>query len=293
MNSQSTVREPVTVIGLGNLGRAVAATFLRNGHPTTIWNRSAAKANSLAAHGATVAAEVGDAVAASELVVIALLDPPAVTEVLNEVPAAVHGHTLVNLTSGGPEDARALARWSTEHDAQYVHGAVYAIPQTIGTAESSVNYSGSAAYERWQKPLALLGKGTFLGTDAGLASGYDVAVLAGMYGLLGGFLHAAAMARTAGIGATELTPKLVSWLTDVFPALSTFAEEIDAGNYATEQSSLAMNQAGLATIIRAGEDQGVPSDLLAPLADLIGKQVSDGHGAASLARVVEALGSNR
>jgi hypothetical protein len=33
----STTHEPVTVIGLRNLGRALAETFLRNGHATTVW----------------------------------------------------------------------------------------------------------------------------------------------------------------------------------------------------------------------------------------------------------------
>lgn len=286
----STTREPVTVIGLGNLGRALAETFLRNGHPTTVWNRSAAKAQALAARGATAAATVAEAIAASELVLVTVLDTTAAREVLTGAAEAVRGRALVNLTSGGPDDARELAHWAAEHEAEYLHGAVYAVPQTIGTTESSINYSGSAAvHQRWQTQLAILGKGTFLGTDAGRASGYDVAILAGMYGMLGGFLHATAMAQAAGISATELTPMLQSWLTDTYPALSTFAEEIDNKDYATDESSLAMNQSGLATIIRSSESQGVPADPLIPLKKLIDQQVAAGHGAASLARAVESL----
>lgn len=288
----STTPEPVTVLGLGNLGRALAETFLRNGHPTTVWNRSAAKAEALVTAGAKAATTAAEAVAAGELVVVALLDPAAAREVLAGAADAVRGRALVNLTSGGPQDARELADWAAGHGAQYLHGAVYAVPQTIGTAAASVNYSGSAdVHQRWRDRLDLLGRGTFLGTDAGRASGYDVALLAGMYGMLGGFLHAAAMARAAGVGATELTPMLVSWLTDLFPALSTFADEIDRGDYTTEESSLAMNQAGLDTIIRAGRSQGVSADPLIPLKELVDRQVADGYGAASLARVVESLGS--
>ncbi|WAL64904.1 NAD(P)-binding domain-containing protein [Amycolatopsis cynarae] len=286
----NTTLEPVAVIGLGNLGRALAETFLRNGHPTTVWNRSAAKAEALVARGATAAATAAEAVAAGELVLVALLDPQVVQEVLAGAADAVRGRALVNLTSGGPEDARELARWATEHDAEYLHGAVYAVPRTLGTAESSVNYSGSAAvYQRRRSQLDILGTSTFLGTDAGRASGYDVAILAGMYGTLGGFLHAAAMARSTGINVTELTPKLLSWLTDLFPALSTFANEIDNEDYTTEESSLAMNQSGLATITRASESQGVSAATLLPLKELIDQQVAAGHGAASLARTVESF----
>lgn len=287
-----TTPEPVTVIGLGNLGRALAETFLRNGHPTTVWNRSAAKTVALVAGGATAAATPAEAISAGELVLVALLDPAAVREVLAGAADAGRGRTLINLTSGGPQDARELAGWAAEHEAQYLHGAVYAVPQTIGTTGSSINYSGSAAaHQRWQAQLGMLRKSTFLGADAGRASGYDVAILAGMYGMLGGFLHGTAMAQAAGVPATEFTPMLVSWLTDSFPALSTFAKEIDSGDYTTQESNLAMNQAGLATIIQASLSQGVPAATLDPLKELIDQEVADGHGGASLARVAESLRS--
>ena len=145
-------------------------------------------------------------------------------------------------------------------------------------------------HDRWQKQLALLGKVTFLGADAGLASGYDVAILSGMYGLLGGFLHATAVARAVGISATDLTPRMWSWLTDLHPALVTFAEEIDSGNYASGESSLAMNQTGLAMLIRAAEAQGAPFAALGELKALVDRQVDAGRGEESFARAVESFG---
>lgn len=285
-----TTPEPVTVIGLGNLGRALAETFMRYGHPTTVWNRSAGRADALVAAGATAAPTAAEAILASDLVVVALLDHAATREVLTGAAEAVGGRALVNLTSGGPEDARQLAGWASDHAADYLHGAVYAVPQTIGTQESSINYSGSAAvHERWQGQLTALGEVAFLGPDAGLASGYDVAILAGMYGMLGGYMHATAMADAAGITATELTPMLLSWLTDMFPAVSTFAEEIESRDYNSTESSLAMNKAGLGTVIEASRSQGVPVTPLVYLEELIDRQVAAGHGAASLSRVVESL----
>ncbi|WP_410666348.1 NAD(P)-dependent oxidoreductase [Amycolatopsis sp. lyj-84] len=288
----STTPERVTVIGLGNLGRALAETFLRHGHPTTVWNRSADKADALVAAGAKAADTAAEAIADGDLVIVALLDSTVARQVLADAADAVAGRALVNVTSGGPEDARELAAWAAGHGAEYLHGAVYAVPQTIGTTESSISYSGSeAVHRRWQTRLELAGKGTFLGADAGLASGYDVAILAGMYGMIGGFLHATAMASAAGVRATELTPMLLSWLADSFPALSTFAEEIDGGGYTGGESSLAMNQAGLATIVRASQDLGVPAGTLLPVKELIDRQIADGHGAASLSRAVESFRS--
>ncbi|MCR3746470.1 NAD(P)-dependent oxidoreductase [Lentzea californiensis] len=281
--------EAITVLGLGNLGRALAEAFLREGHPVTVWNRSAAKASELKVPGAVVAGTAAEAVAASGLVVVAVLDHQAAQEVLSG--ADVRGRALVDITSGTPDEARELADWAAANGAEYLHGAVYAVPQTIGTDASSIIYSGSSTvHERWQKQLALLGKVTFLGADAGRASGYDVAILAGMYGLIGGFLHAAALARANAIKTTELTPMLLSWLTDLHPALSTFAAEIDGERYDNAESSLAMNQTGLGMLIRATTAQGVPFAALDSFKALVDQQVDAGRGEESLARAVESLG---
>lgn len=35
---------PVTVLGLGPMGRALASAFLAAGHPVTVWNRTPGRA---------------------------------------------------------------------------------------------------------------------------------------------------------------------------------------------------------------------------------------------------------
>ena len=39
--------EPVTVIGLGPIGQAMASVLLRAGHPVTVWNRTPSRAGNL------------------------------------------------------------------------------------------------------------------------------------------------------------------------------------------------------------------------------------------------------
>ena len=46
-------------LGTGRMGAAMAARLLKAGHPVTVWNRTAAKAQALAGHGATVAVHRG------------------------------------------------------------------------------------------------------------------------------------------------------------------------------------------------------------------------------------------
>ncbi|NEC38336.1 NAD(P)-binding domain-containing protein, partial [Streptomyces rubrogriseus] len=55
-------RIPLTVLGTGAMGTALARAWLAAGHPVTVWNRTAARTGTLAAEGAAVAASAAEAV---------------------------------------------------------------------------------------------------------------------------------------------------------------------------------------------------------------------------------------
>lgn len=55
----------VTVIGLGNMGSAVASALLADGHDVTGWNRTPRRAAPLQAEGAVVARSAAEAIATS------------------------------------------------------------------------------------------------------------------------------------------------------------------------------------------------------------------------------------
>ncbi len=64
--------QPISVIGLGVMGAALARTLLAHGHPVTVWNRSAEKAAPLVEEGATLAATASDAIAASPATIVCI-----------------------------------------------------------------------------------------------------------------------------------------------------------------------------------------------------------------------------
>jgi len=51
----TTTRQTVSFLGLGEMGSALARAVIRAGHPTTVWNRSPAKATALIDDGARAA----------------------------------------------------------------------------------------------------------------------------------------------------------------------------------------------------------------------------------------------
>lgn len=97
---------PVTVIGLGLMGQALAGAFLKAGHPTTVWNRTSARADRLVAEGARLVPTVGDALRAGSLTIICVTDYPAMRELLGARDVDLGGTMLIDLTSGSSAQAK-------------------------------------------------------------------------------------------------------------------------------------------------------------------------------------------
>lgn len=278
----------VAVLGLGNMGSALAAAFLAGGHPTTVWNRTAAKAEPLAAQGAKVADTVAEAIASTDVTVICLSVYDTVLARLDG--ADLHGKAIINLTNGTPNQARAAAAALTERGASYVDGGIMAIPEMIGQPSALLFYSGAPeTFERHRELLALLGPARFLGADAGLASLYDLALLSGMYGMFAGAFQAMALVGTEGVAAAEITELVVPWVTAMAGVLPSMAAEIDQGDFLGEESSLQVNKDGLDNILTASWQQGISADLLAPFHTLITRKLATTKGSVSMNSIMELL----
>ncbi len=284
-------KSPVTVLGLGAMGTALATAFVTGGHPTTVWNRTPGRAEPLAALGAAAAGDVAAAVTASELVVVCLLDHDSVHGTLAPVAAELAGRTLVNLTNGTPAQAREMARWAAGHGIAYVDGGIMAIPPGIGTAQAFLLYSGSRpAFDTFAPALELLGTPHFVGEDPGLAALHDIALLSGMYGMFAGAFHALALVGTERVPAAEFAPMLRDFVTAMAAGIPHYAHQIETGDYASGVvSNIAMQSAGFTNLIRTAEDQGLSPELLAPLGPLMARRVAEGHGAEDVTGIVELL----
>ncbi|MEV5775234.1 NAD(P)-binding domain-containing protein [Streptomyces antimycoticus] len=284
---------PVTVLGLGDMGTALARALMKAGHRTTVWNRTAAKAEALAAEGALTAATAGEAVAASPLVVVCLLDYDSVRQVLEPLGDALSGKAVVNLTNGTPQQARDLAAWAAGHGAHYLDGGIMAVPPMIGTPAAFLLYSGSPdVFADHRAVLDLFGESHHLGEDPGRAPLYDLALLSAMYGMFSGVLHAYALVRSDGVAAADVAPLLGRWLTAMSGAADGFAHQIDSGDHATGVvSNLAMQSAGFVNFTGSAGDQGISPELIAPIGDLMARRVADGHGHEGLSGLVELLGA--
>ncbi|QJW38074.1 NAD(P)-dependent oxidoreductase [Cellulosimicrobium protaetiae] len=280
---------PVTVLGLGAMGTALAAATVVAGHPTTVWNRTPGRAGALVAGGAREAVSVRDAVTASPLVVAVLLDHASVHQTLDPVADALAGRTLVNLVTTTPEESRELAAWAGSHGVTYLDGGIMAVPGMIGGPGAEVLYSGSrAAFDAARPVLDTWGESTWFGEDPGLAPLYDLALLAGMYAMFAGFFHGVAMVGTAGVSAGDFARRAAPWLAAMTAELADYADVIDRRDYdAPGQQSLEFSD--LSDMVRASEEAGLAPGVVAAVQTLIRRQVEAGHGRDGFARVVESI----
>jgi 3-hydroxyisobutyrate dehydrogenase-like beta-hydroxyacid dehydrogenase len=97
----------VGVIGVGNIGGAVAANLVADGHDVVVADADAARA--AAVEGAR-AGSVAEVAAASEITITSLPSPDVVAEVAKAwAAAAPSGSILLDLSTSSPEGNRALA----------------------------------------------------------------------------------------------------------------------------------------------------------------------------------------
>jgi 3-hydroxyisobutyrate dehydrogenase-like beta-hydroxyacid dehydrogenase len=275
--SSSTL--PVSVVGLGLMGRSLARAFLRAGHPVTVWNRTSSKAAQLVADGARLAPSAGDALRSGSLTVLCLTDYAAVLDVLDGDDVGLDGTTVVNLTSGSSSDGREAARRVERRGARYLDGAIMAVPSAIGTADAVVLHSGPrSVFEKHEPTLAALGTVTHLGEDPGLAALYDVAGLTMMWSVLDAWLHGTALLRTAGVDAATFAPFAQQIAAEVAGWLPGYAEQVDRGSFPAEISTLETDVRAMSHLIAESEAAGVNDELPRLIKAIADRSVAAGHG---------------
>ncbi|MEU9148578.1 NAD(P)-binding domain-containing protein [Streptomyces sp. NPDC048349] len=293
--TDTTRGNALSLLGLGDMGTALARTWLAAGHRLTVWNRTAAKAGSLADQGAAVAATPAEAVAASGLVVVCLLDDPSVGSALDGIDLT--GKDLVNLTTGTPAEGRARAAWAQERGARFVDGGIMATPTMIGAPQAGgyVFYSGSRAlFDTHRAVLEVPAGARFVGEDPGHAALHDVALLSAMYGMFAGISHAYALIDGEDVSPKDLAPLLSEWLGAMGFFVGNAAERLASGDFTTGVvSNLAMQVASSGTLLRTAAEQGVSAELISPYLELMRRRLDAdpaAHGAEDTAGAITLLG---
>jgi len=157
----------IALLGTGMMGYPMARRLCEAGHEVQVWNRTRAKAEGLAAHGATVHDDAAAAVRGAEFVVTMLEHGPIVEQVLfgAGVAAAMKpGTVVIDMSSIKPAEAREHAErlggmGITHLDAPVSGGTLGAEAGTL-----AIMAGGKATtFERAKPIFAALGRATLVG----------------------------------------------------------------------------------------------------------------------------------
>ena len=112
----------VGVIGLGNIGGAVACNLVADGHPVTVFDLDPERVE--AVEGAAPGGSVADVAAGADVTFTSLPDPRTVTAVATEwAAAAPAGSVLCDLSTTLPESNQAIAEQLARSGHQLRRGA--------------------------------------------------------------------------------------------------------------------------------------------------------------------------
>lgn len=144
------------LIGLGNMGTAIAERLLDAGYPLVVHNRSRAKAEALEDRGASVADTPADLVAQAEVVVTSLPNDDAFEAVAEQVvDAARPGTLLVDVSTVSPEASARIASLAEPAGVGYLRAPVSGNPSVVRAGNLSFIVSGESDVLERARPVLL------------------------------------------------------------------------------------------------------------------------------------------
>jgi 3-hydroxyisobutyrate dehydrogenase-like beta-hydroxyacid dehydrogenase len=155
----------IAFLGIGLMGKPMAARLLQAGHSLVAWNRTSHKAEVLTAQGARIAAQPEQAVRGADIVITMLEAGPTVMEVLAlATPGLSPGMLVVDMSSTRQSEAQEL---HATLEAQGVHFIDAPVSGGVLGAEAgtlAIMAGGTVEdYSRAEPVLQVLGRPTLVG----------------------------------------------------------------------------------------------------------------------------------
>jgi 3-hydroxyisobutyrate dehydrogenase len=149
--------ERVGFIGLGIMGRGMAANLLKAGFELTVWNRTIARMDELVAQGARAGANPADVAGRSDIVVVCVSDTPDVqTVVLGEqgvLRGARPGSLLIDCSTISPQATREIATRLAQNGVYMLDAPVSGGSE--GAAKGTLSIMVGGAAEQFERALPI------------------------------------------------------------------------------------------------------------------------------------------
>jgi 3-hydroxyisobutyrate dehydrogenase-like beta-hydroxyacid dehydrogenase len=281
----------ISVIGLGAMGSALAATLLANGYQVTVWNRSPAKAEPLQVAGAALAESAEAALAASPATIICIKSHVQTIKLLQGSGTALDGKTVIELSTGGAEEAEKLAAMLSQNGASWMIGIINAYPTAIGKAETVLTMVGEpATWQSWQQAITTLGGSSrHVGTEPGMLAALFAALFTTRQGFMFGMIYGGLVCKQAGIPLDVFAEQIPVSLGVLPSYYQYFADTVPSGNFDNPPASMATYAAALDDSLSTFKATGTAAELPQLFSDLSHQGVDAGLEDQVLTALVDLL----
>lgn len=132
------------LVGLGNMGTAIAERLLEAGYPLVVNNRTPEKTEALAALGADVATTLEELVEQVDVILTSLANDAAFENVVGRIVAAARpGTVLVDMSTVSPDASARIASRAELASVRYLRAPVSGNPTVVRAGNLSFIVSGA------------------------------------------------------------------------------------------------------------------------------------------------------
>jgi 3-hydroxyisobutyrate dehydrogenase-like beta-hydroxyacid dehydrogenase len=280
----------VGFLGLGGMGRAVAANLVAAGHRVRVWNRSRPPVEELARRGAEAAATPADAFR-GDVAITLLADDAAIREVglagplLEQAPS---GLVHVNMATVSVDLTRELASAHAARGLGYVAAPVFGRVDVAAAGQLAIVASGAAgAIDRAWPLFEVMGRRTWrLGPDPVAAAAVKIAGNFMLASAIEALAEATVLASRYGVSAESLLDVLTNSLFDA-PVYKRYGALIEGRKYEPAGFRMVLGLKDVRLALAAGEAARVPLPFASVLRDAFLEGVAHGDGELDWSAVAE------
>ena len=284
------MEKTVLVVGLGNMGAALAETLLGAGYDTWAWNRTKEKADILLQKGALWSENVWAAVGSVDYVVMCVSNYASSVELFSTCPE-LDEKVVIQLTTGTASDANSFEGLVRQKQGLYIDGAIMAYPSAIGDQNCLLLVAGSQ--QVWAKSEALIlnlgGQAQYLGEEVGAPSHLDHALIAPSIMMQMAVIQGMHMAQKAGVDL-DFYSKMMSSLPGSLKAdLERHTRAIIDKDFSEVQASIRTWKEALDRVLEEGQTSKINVDLLNGVNQMLAQGVEQGVGEEDIAALTKIM----
>jgi 3-hydroxyisobutyrate dehydrogenase-like beta-hydroxyacid dehydrogenase len=278
----------VFVIGLGNMGAALAGTLLDKGYAITVWNRTESRATALVDAGATLAKSIAEGIIANEVILVCLNNYEDSRNCLSAC-SDLTDKTLIQLTTGSTKEASDLQAWATQLGGRYLDGAILAYPSGIGSPNCTLLIAGQeAAWSSAQDIILSLGPTSqYLGDKVTAPATLDFAIIFPTVTLMLAVVQSIHALEGTGVSAEAYADMVSPLFGSAGKGIKELANNIALNDFSQTEASLAVWQAALENASKSFRPGPKNLDLVDAVSQILSGAVEHGYGNQNLAAAIE------